>query len=78
MSATLRDCIYGFEGIPQEWISALKGKDAIDVCLFEKRFGSEEPNALTLAAIAEANDMIVNGGGESYASAEEMFKAIGL
>lgn len=31
----LAGIIYGMEGIPQEWIDALRGKEIIDSCLFE-------------------------------------------
>lgn len=30
----LAGIIYGFEGIPSEWIESLKGKDIIENCLF--------------------------------------------
>ena len=31
---TLRDCVYGIEGIPAEWLDTLRGKDVIGACLF--------------------------------------------
>lgn len=30
----LAGIIYGFEGIPEEWVADLRGKDIIDACLF--------------------------------------------
>lgn len=38
----------------------------------------EEPNAESLEAIRETEEIFANGVGETYGSADELFEAIGL
>lgn len=37
----LAGILYGYEGIPAEWLEVLRGKDVIDACLFSGDFASE-------------------------------------
>ena len=37
----LAGILYGYEGIPAEWIEALRGKDVIDACLFGGVYGDD-------------------------------------
>lgn len=37
----LAGILYGYEGIPAEWLKVLRGKDVIDACLFSGDFASE-------------------------------------
>ncbi len=41
-------------------------------------FSDEEPNEESLEAIRETQEMIANGTGKSYKTAEELFEALGI
>ena len=34
VAGALAGIVYGIEGIPAEWLDALRGKDVIEACLF--------------------------------------------
>lgn len=41
-------------------------------------FSDEEPNEESLEAIRQTREMIQNGTGKAYATAEELFEALGI